>query len=75
MFNIRYVKVERLQQFELIEIMIWAETSQLVSDKIHHLEMQEFFSNYHFQIWCMCPCIIYEIDERYPLDATIYLLL
>ena len=21
------------------------------------------------------PCIIYEIDERYPLDATIYLLL
>ena len=22
-----------------------------------------------------CPCIIYEIDERYPLDATIYLLL
>ena len=23
----------------------------------------------------MCPCIIYEIDERYPLDATIYLLL
>ena len=23
----------------------------------------------------VCPCIIYEIDERYPLDATIYLLL
>jgi len=22
----------------------------------------------------VCPCIIYEIDERYPLDATIYLL-
>ena len=20
----------------------------------------------------VCPCIIYEIDERYPLDATIY---
>ena len=23
----------------------------------------------------VCPCIIYEIEERYPLDATIYLLL
>ena len=23
----------------------------------------------------VCPCIVYEIDERYPLDATIYLLL
>ena len=23
----------------------------------------------------VCPCIIYEIDDRYPLDATIYLLL
>jgi len=23
----------------------------------------------------VCPCIIYEIDEKYPLDATIYLLL
>ena len=23
----------------------------------------------------VCPCIIYEIDERYPLDATVYLLL
>ena len=23
----------------------------------------------------VCPCIIYEIDERYPLDAVIYLLL
>ena len=23
----------------------------------------------------VCPYIIYEIDERYPLDATIYLLL
>ena len=23
----------------------------------------------------VCPCIINEIDERYPLDATIYLLL
>jgi len=23
----------------------------------------------------VCMCIIYEIDERYPLDATIYLLL
>jgi len=23
----------------------------------------------------VCPCIIYEIDERYQLDATIYLLL
>jgi len=23
----------------------------------------------------VCPCVIYEIDERYPLDATIYLLL
>jgi len=22
-----------------------------------------------------CPCIIYENDERYQLDATIYLLL
>ena len=22
----------------------------------------------------VCPCIIYEIDERYLLDATIYLL-
>ena len=22
----------------------------------------------------VCPCIIYEIDERYPLDATILLL-
>jgi len=21
----------------------------------------------------VCPCIIYEIEERYPLDATIYL--
>ena len=23
----------------------------------------------------VCPSVIYEIDERYPLDATIYLLL
>ena len=23
----------------------------------------------------VCPCIIYEIEERYPLEATIYLLL
>jgi len=23
----------------------------------------------------VCPCIICEIEERYPLDATIYLLL
>jgi len=23
----------------------------------------------------VCPCIIYEIDKRYPLDTTIYLLL
>ena len=31
------------------------------------------------QLWqylmYVCPYIIYEIDERYPLDATIYLLL
>ena len=26
-------------------------------------------------IMYVCPCIIYENDERYPLDATIYLLL
>ena len=28
-----------------------------------------------FYLMYVCPCIIYEIDERYPLDATIYLLL
>ena len=28
-----------------------------------------------FNVMYVCPCIIYEIDERYPLDATIYLLL
>ena len=26
-------------------------------------------------IMYVCPFIVYEIDERYPLDATIYLLL
>ena len=33
--------------------------------------------NFKYTIYLMyvCPCIIYEIDERYPLDATIYLLL
>jgi len=28
-----------------------------------------------FKLVYVCPCIIHEIDERYPLDATIYLLL
>jgi len=28
-----------------------------------------------FSLMYVCPCIIYEIDEKYPLDATIYLLL
>jgi hypothetical protein len=30
---------------------------------------------YKTNLMYVCPCIIYEIDERYPLDATIYLLL
>ena len=36
-----------------------------------------FFSMHLFiySLMYVCPCIIYEIDERYPLDATIYLLL
>ena len=31
--------------------------------------------NMDINLMYVCPCIIYEIDERYPLDATIYLLL
>jgi len=29
----------------------------------------------HINLMYVSPCIIYEIDERYPLDATIYLFL
>ena len=29
----------------------------------------------HKNVLYVCPCIIYEIDDRYPLDATVYLLL
>jgi len=32
-------------------------------------------TNPYLHLLYVCPCIIYEIDERHPLDATIYLLL
>jgi len=28
-----------------------------------------------YDVMYVCPCIIYEIDERYSFDATVYLLL
>ena len=31
--------------------------------------------NYFTDLMYVCPCIIYENDERYQLDATIYLLI
>jgi len=36
------------------------------------------FEKFHIELinlMYVCPCIIYENDERYQLDATIYLLL
>jgi len=33
------------------------------------------FHNILVLLMYVCPCIIYEIEERYPLDAKIYLLL
>jgi len=33
------------------------------------------FVTVNFFLMYVCPFIIYEIEERYPLDATIYLLL
>jgi len=44
-------------------------TSDSYGILVYH--MKQHFSNLMY----VCPCIIYEIDERYPLDATIYLLL
>ena len=40
-------------------------------------EFQHISTSLSTKVYLMyvCPCIIYEIDERYPLDATIYLLL
>jgi len=38
---------------------------------VGHWKFKNFFPA---NLMYMCPCIIYEIDERYPLDATIYLL-
>jgi len=37
--------------------------------KLYHTKLEDLNLMY------VCPCIIYEIDERYPHDATIYLLL
>ena len=39
------------------------------------LSVREFLATKQITVMYVCPCIIYEIEERYPLDATIYLLL
>ena len=49
--------------------------SQKTSLSSRMLDLIESSKERKFHLMYVCPCIIYEIDERYPLDATIYLLL
>ena len=54
---------------------IWT-TFTYHSPKIRRIK--NLFKNTNIRIanlMFVCPCNIYEIEERYPLDATIYLLL
>jgi len=56
---------------------LWA-TPGLLRDSftftIMFLRSWDVLAGYKIPLY-VCPCIIYEIHERYPLDATIYLLL
>ena len=49
-----------------------------VSFFVHNSSLPLFtliFISIYFSFMYLCPCIIHENDERYQLDATIYLLL
>ena len=43
-------------------------------DGLHFNTIPLIFPPTHFYLY-VCPCIMYENDERYQLDANIYLLL
>jgi len=67
--------VQRCAQFLQSEFITYLQVPFCVTGKkIIYISSATASNNIRDFVY-VCPCFIYEIDERYPLDATIYLLL